>query len=158
MTNLHLIVLGTLKEKYWQEAEREYLKRLSPVFKITIHELKEESFGEKDMPEHITQKEAVKISKELEKIKPETVLALDEHGTSFSSVKWAEYLGQVCEEAHTIALIIGGPFGLHPSIREKVHKLISLSPLTFTHQMARIILLEQIYRAMMIQSGRKYHY
>ena len=68
MTPLHLIVIGKLKESYWQEAEGEYLKRLSPWAEVILHEIKEESFSEKDLPEMIKAREADKIIETLEKI------------------------------------------------------------------------------------------
>ena len=152
--NIHLICLGKLKESYWRDAEAEYLKRLSPYYKIHIHELKEVGFSEKDNPENIKAKEAELIKEVLNKTKTELVIALDQHGKQYSSEDLASFLA----DKNDIALIIGGPLGLHDSIMQLVKFKISLSSLTFTHQMARIILWEQIYRAKTIQIGKKYHY
>jgi|SRR3989344_901649 len=159
MLHIHLITLGKLKESYWREAEAEYLKRLQPYAKIFVHELKEESFTEKDTPEIIKQREAEKIKSELSKIKDTYIIALDEHGKQFSSVKLAQQLNnETMQQSNTITFILGGPLGLDKTILSLSPFTLSLSPLTFTHQMARIILLEQVYRAMMIQGNRKYHY
>ncbi len=158
MLNIHIITLGKLKESYWREAEAEYLKRLQPYAKIFIHELKEESFGEKDNPEIIKKKEADKIKIELLKIKDSYVVALDEHGKQFNSVQFAQNLSNLSNSNNSFTFIIGGPLGLDQTIAEIANLKLSLSPFTFTHQMARIFLIEQIYRAVMIQTGRKYHY
>ncbi len=173
MLHIHLIALGKLKENYWREAEGEYTKRLGAFVKLTIHELKEESFSEKDSPEIIKEKEATKIKTELEKIPESYIIALDERGKQFSSLELSQKIfgsnpslypspirggteGGV--NTNNITMVIGGPLGLDRTILEKANLNLSLSPLTFTHQMARVILLEQIYRAMMINNKRKYHY
>lgn len=158
MQKVHIITLGKLKETYWQEAEAEYLKRLKPYFKIQIHELREESFSEKDKSETIKQKEAEKIKAILVKIKDASVVVLDEHGKSFSSVQFAEQIKIIAAGQTNTVFIIGGPLGLDESILKLANLKLSLSALTFTHQMARVFLLEQIYRAAMISAGRKYHY
>lgn len=159
MQKVHIITLGKLKEKYWQEAEAEYLKRLKPYFKIEIIELREESFSEKDKPEIIKKKEAEKIRAVLAKIKNVFIIALDEHGKSFSSIQFAEQVKNITSgQTNNIIFIFGGPLGLDESILQLSNLKLSLSSMTFTHQMARIFLLEQIYRAAMINTGRKYHY
>ena len=156
MLHIHLITLGKLKETYWQEAETEYLKRLKPYTKIIIHELLEESFSEKDKPEIIKQKEAEKIKNELAKISDGYIVTLDEHGKQFSSVDFAQKLSST--NSNNLICIIGGPLGLHESILKLAQQRLSLSQMTFTHQMIRTFLLEQIYRAQMINTGRRYHY
>ncbi|OGH92672.1 MAG: hypothetical protein A2563_03295 [Candidatus Magasanikbacteria bacterium RIFOXYD1_FULL_40_23] len=157
MLHIDLIILGKLKETFWQEAESEYLKRLKPWAKITIHELREESFSEKDNIENIKQKEAEKIIGTLEKIKDAHIIVLDEHGKNFSSKQFAQHFTEL-EQFHHLTFIIGGPLGLHESILKLAKLKLSLSSMTFTHQMARVFLWEQIYRAMMINSSRNYHY
>ncbi len=161
MIHLSLIVLGKLKEKFWQEAEAEYLKRLQAWAKITIHELREESFSEKDNPEKIKQKEAEKIVTQLKKASLEQsyIIVLDEHGKQFSSLDFATHINQLSnQQINDFTFIIGGPLGLDESILKPANLKLSLSSMTFTHQMARVFLWEQIYRAMMIQNNRNYHY
>lgn len=158
MLHIHLIFVGKLKETYWREAEKEYLKRLTASTDIVIHELKEESFSEKDPVEMIKEKEGKKILETLDKISDSLVVALEEKGKQFSSVDFAKNLSNWAGLSHSITFVIGGPLGLSKSITSRANMTFSLSPLTFTHQMARVILLEQIYRAMMIASNRKYHY
>ncbi|MDD2758249.1 MAG: 23S rRNA (pseudouridine(1915)-N(3))-methyltransferase RlmH [Patescibacteria group bacterium] len=159
MLHVNIICLGKLKEKYWREAETEYLKRLSAFAKVEIKELKEESFGEKNNPDEVRQKEALKIKSALVGRADSFIIALDEHGKPFSSILLASELNNLTnKQISNLTIIIGGPLGLHESILKSADLKISLSSLTFTHQMARVILLEQIYRAMMINNGRKYHY
>lgn len=155
MLRITLICLGKLKEAYWRSAEAEYLKRLSPFAKIEIKELKEESFDEKSDRKKIREKEAGKIIAALPKGES-FIVVLDEHGHQLSS---ADLAGSIKDSEITspTTFIIGGPLGLDESILKLATLKLSLSSFTFTHQMARVILLEQIYRAMMIAGGRKYH-
>lgn len=153
---INIIVVGKFKEKYWEEAEKEYLKRLSAWFKINILELKEEAFSEKDDKNKIKQKEAQNI---LAKIpKNSFVIVLDENGTEFTSENFSEKLKTWLETENNLTFILGGPLGLHESILKKANFKVALSQMTFTHQMARVFLLEQIYRGQMINQNRKYHY
>lgn len=154
MPHINIITLGKLKEEYWRDAEKEYLKRLSPFYEIKINEIREESFDEKSDREKIKLLEAEKILAALEKTKTENIVALDEHGKKFSSTAFSEFISPLAD----ITFIIGGPLGLHQKILEKVKQKISFSDMTFTHQMIRVFLLEQIYRAKTINIGKKYHY
>jgi len=156
MFNIQILCLGKLKENYWQEAELEYLKRLKPYAKIKLIELPEEPFRENDDTEIIKQKEAEKIKKNLPK--DSLIIALHETGKEFSSKEMAEFLQANSARGETIVFIIGGSLGLHESILKLAHKQISLSRLTFPHQMVRPILLEQIYRSGTILNNKKYHY
>ncbi|MFH2018403.1 MAG: 23S rRNA (pseudouridine(1915)-N(3))-methyltransferase RlmH [bacterium] len=159
MTNIHLIVLGKLKESYWREAETEYLKRLSPFADIQIHELREESFDEKTKPELVKEKEAKKIITELEKIKDKYIIALDETGKQFSSLELATQIkSPAFQQFNNLIFIIGGPLGLDETVVKQANLKLSLSKMTFTHQMIRVFLLEQIYRSMMINTNRTYHF
>ena len=159
MITIHLLTLGKLKESFWREAEAEYIKRLQPWAKIVVHELREESFTAKDSPDVIKNKEAVKLEAEMEKIGSAFVVVLDEHGVAQSSVQLSKKITSIIDTQNNhVVFIIGGPLGLGDSIRHRANLALSLSSFTFTHQMARIILLEQLYRAMMIAHGRTYHY
>ena len=155
MLNIKLIVLGKLKESYWKDAEAEYLKRLSPYTKINIVELKEEAFRSEKEREEVQKKEAEKILKGLD---PNDILiALHERGKEMVSADFSKLLEEKSQQGACITFIIGGPLGLHESVLKKAHMQLSLSQLTFPHQMVRTILLEQIYRGVMIGKG-KYHY
>ena len=160
MLHINIICLGKLKEKYWREATDEYLKRLSPFAKVEIKELKEESFGEKSGPITVKQNEALKIKAVLVGHADDFIIILDEHGKQFSSVDFSNLISSSSNTSlsSSISFILGGPLGLDESILKIADLKLSLSAMTFTHQMARVFLLEQIYRAMMIANGRKYHY
>jgi len=154
-----LICLGKLKENFWREAESEYLKRLQAFAKVEIFELKEESFDEKTSVENIKLKEAEKIITILEKNKNSFVIVLDENGKQFSSVDFSKKIDQVAQSGETeFIFIIGGPRGLGQSILQLAKLKLSFSSFTFTHQMIRVFLWEQLYRAFMISAGRQYHY
>jgi 23S rRNA (pseudouridine1915-N3)-methyltransferase len=159
MFSITTITLGKLKEKYWAQAEAEYLKRLTPYAKVNFIELKEESFDDKSKPEIIKQKEAEKIKNALTKFKDAYLIALNGNGKQFTSNQIAEQFNHLTiKQLNHFVFIIGGPLGLDPSIIKLANLQLSLSNLTFPHQMVRTILLEQIYRVMMINNNRQYHY
>ena len=158
MVTLYYLVLGTLKESYWKEAEAEYLKRLKPLVRIETIELREESFGDKDNVDRIREKEAAKIMMALKKIPHPYIIALDERGSEYTSVAFAQFLKKIMDTETSLVFIIGGPRGLDKTITHHARTTIALSKFTFTHHMARIILTEQIYRSLMIIQGRTYHY
>lgn len=159
MLHIKLVCLGKLKENFWREAEAEYLKRLQTFAKVEIVELKEESFDEKTAAEIIKSKEAEKIKNVLEKYKDAFVVVLDEHGKQFSSLAFSKHLFEIVGRGQgEFIFVIGGPLGLGESILKLANLKLSFSSFTFTHQMMRVFLFEQIYRAMMIEAGRQYHY
>lgn len=156
MLSVKIIVLGKLKETYWQSSEIEYLKRLRPYARVDILELLEEPFRDGDDPEKVKMKEAEKIKKVLHE--GELVIALHERGKEFTSPLFAKFLEDHSTRGETIVFVVGGPLGLHESILNLADLQISLSQLTFPHQMVRTILLEQLYRATTILNEKKYHY
>lgn len=155
MLNIHIICLGKLKETYWLNAETEYLKRLKPYAKITMTELPEEAFSEKSDRDQIKCIEAEKIKKHLKS--DDIIFALHEAGKEYTSPAFAEMIEKKSEQGQRLVFVIGGPLGLHSSLLETATTL-SLSKLTFPHQMVRTILLEQLYRSVTIQKGKQYHY
>ncbi len=159
MLNIKVICLGKLKEKYWQAAEVEYLKRLSSFVKIEVVELKEESFDNKIPSALIKEKEAQLLKNALNKFQDAFLVVLDEHGKQFSSVEFSKKISDLALQGNSqLVFVIGGPLGLDDSILKMAKLKLSFSSFTFTHQMIRVFLLEQIYRAMMIEGGRQYHY
>ena len=151
---INIVTIGKLKEEYWTKAESEYLKRLSVFTKINIIELKEEKFDEKSNHEVIKTKEAEKILKAIPK--DSYVIVLDKEGKQFSSEELSQKI--TIQQFDNLTMIIGGPLGIHESIKSIAKESWSFSKLTFTHQMMRVILLEQIYRSFMISEDRKYHW
>jgi len=156
MLKIKIICLGRLKESYWREAEDEYLKRLHPFAKLEIIEIPEVSFQPKDDPEKIKTTEGESILKQIKD--GEFVIALDERGGQKGSEELAHYLEEQSQQGQTITFVIGGPLGLSGEILGRANLRLSLSKLTFTHQMVRVILLEQIYRCGNILMGKVYHY
>ncbi len=156
MLSFTIISVGKLKESYWREAQKEYAKRLSSFCHMNIVELKEEKNDGKSNRESVQKKEAQKILKVIPK--NDYVITLDPEGQSYTSQKLSSYIELLTHEVSSISFIIGGPLGLHKKILSQSKKSISLSSFTFTHQMARIILLEQLYRAFMISNNRPYHH
>ncbi len=156
MFNLHLIVLGKYKETHWKNAEEEYLKRLKPYAKIRITEISEEAFHDINERDSIQLREAEKIKKYL--TPGSIVIACHERGKEFDSIMFAKLLEEKSQHGDEITIIIGGPLGLHPSLLKEVSLQLSLSKLTFPHQLVRIILLEQLYRAGTITTHKQYHY
>lgn len=154
-----IICIGKLKEKYWKDAVIEYSKRLSKYCKLDIVELPDEKAPETmsdAQQQQVIQKEGQKI---LKAIKSDSiVIALAIKGKMFSSEQFACQIEQYTVEGKShITFIIGGSLGLSDEVMNKSDTAISFSAMTFPHQMMRVILLEQIYRAMKIIKNEPYH-
>ena len=145
MVSIHLFCVGKLKEKHFAAACAEYEKRLGAFCKLTITELPETRLP-KD-PSH------AQIDAALEK---EAALCVE--GKLLASQDLAAQLEKwTVEGASSLALVIGGSFGLHPSVKERAQLRLSMSPMTFPHHLARVMVLEQVYRAFQINLGTRYH-
>lgn len=156
MQRITLITVGSLKESYWKEAQEEYLKRLSPFARVEVVVIPEVPLRSPGEREAVQREEAQRI---LERIgEGSRVIALDEHGKQESSVAFAKTITRWTQHGEPLTFILGGPTGLHPDLRQRTSAMMALSQLTFTHQMARVILLEQLYRSYMINRGQAYHY
>ena len=157
MDKIKLICVGKIKETYEKEAVFEYLKRLQPFADILVIEIKEEQIPKNPSHAEIEaalKAEAVKINKETEGYKK---IALCIEGKSVSSIDFASILKENSNKGLKTAFIIGSAFGLCEEIKDNADLKISLSKLTFTHRHARILLIEQIYRAYSIINNGKYH-
>jgi 23S rRNA (pseudouridine1915-N3)-methyltransferase len=154
---LVVICLGKTRERFVQEGIAKYLRYLKPYVDMEIRELREEKIHDlKDAPT-IRRREAEKILKAI----PSGAFfaALDERGQEFTSHEFAYFLNKRIESGgREIAFVFGGAMGLDESITEKADEVIAMSRWTFTHEMARLVLLEQIYRAFTIIKGKMYHY
>lgn len=154
-----IIQVGKTKHQFVQQAEQEYLKRLSPNAKINVITLKEASeiSTSEAARNNAKAQEATRI---LDAIPQHTfVIALDEHGKQFTSQEFAKFIEKNRDfEGANLTFIIGGPFGLHQTVLEKTQLTLSFSKFTFTHEMIRMLLLEQLYRAFTIISKKTYHY
>ncbi len=155
MQKITIICLGKFKEKAFVELEKEYLKRLSAFAKVNIIELKEVPYREGQDVDAVKLKEAGLIQNQI----PDNaiVILLEEKGTLRNSKDFANFFGRITSLGQELVFIIGSGVGLHNSLRGLSNYQISLSPLTFTHNFARVLLEEQLYRSFMINAGRAYH-
>lgn len=156
---LTIICVGKIKEKFYREALGEYAKRLSKYCSLSVIEVADESTQEQlssAVNEHALKKEGERI---LNKI-PDTayVIATAIEGRKYDSVGFSDILAKLLigGKSH-IAFIIGGSLGLHKTVKERADSLISFSEMTFPHQLMRVILSEQIYRAFKIIQNEPYH-
>ena len=149
---IKIITVGTLKEKYLQEAIKEYSKRLQKYTNLEIIEVKDEGVVE---PQKAIEIESSRIEKYLNN--KDYVITLEIEGKEYSSPEFAEKIRNTLIENSNITFIIGGSYGLSDSIKERSNMHMSFSKMTFPHQLFRVILLEQIYRAYKINNNESYH-
>ena len=156
---INVITIGKLKEDYLKAGVAEFSKRLRPYCNLLITELMEEK-----MPDRASEAEKQQvIAKEGEKLlkavrDDDFVIVLDVLGKMFASEEVAELLqAKALQGQSNISIVIGGAYGLSEEVKAKADLCMSFSKLTFTHQMIRLLLLEQIYRAFKIINKEKYH-
>ncbi|MBQ6260321.1 MAG: 23S rRNA (pseudouridine(1915)-N(3))-methyltransferase RlmH [Firmicutes bacterium] len=159
--NIEIICTGKLKERYWQDAAAEYSKRLSRFCKLTITELPESRLPDKAGPaeeQQVIESESRAVLKKLESMPQSFVIALAVNGKSLSSEQLAEKIGELGLSGRSrVVFVIGGSLGLSEELLRACDMRLSFSAMTFPHQMMRVILLEQIYRAFKINAGENYH-
>lgn len=152
---ISIVCVGRLKERFWSEAAREYLDRLRPYATVHVVEVPDRDHTGLGT-ERALALEAAGILKALPA--DAHVVCLDRSGTARDSESFAAWLA---ERAHAgsrqLAFVIGGPVGLAPEVLRRADEVMSLGPLTFPHNLARIIVLEQLYRAFRICRGEPYH-
>ncbi|MBI2644566.1 23S rRNA (pseudouridine(1915)-N(3))-methyltransferase RlmH [Candidatus Uhrbacteria bacterium] len=156
MYHIKIICIGKLKEQYWRDAEKEYVKRLGAYAKFSVHEIPEEPFRSSAERIQVLAKEGGKMIKIIPK--DAYCIALEIKGKSFSSESFAELIQGHGECGGMIVFCIGGALGLSDEVLERANTRCSFSALTFPHQLVRIVVLEQVYRAMTIVHGKQYHY
>lgn len=157
--NIKILTVGKLKEKFLKEGIDEYLKRLKSYVKVEIIEVAEEKEPANASPADeilIKEKEGERI---LEKVKPGSYLiALAIDGKRLSSEELAHQIAQLALEGKSdVAMVIGGSLGLSTAVLARADFRLSFSAMTFPHQLMRLILVEQIYRAFKINKGEPYH-
>ena len=159
MQKVTILCVGKLKEKFYMDAAAEYAKRLSRYCKLELVELPEERLPEDPSPAQIEAallKEAAAIRAKLPS--GAALVALCVEGELRSSEALARQMADWASQGvGQLVFLIGGSFGLHPSIKEAAKLRLSMSPMTFPHHLARLMVLEQIYRAYQINAGTKYH-
>lgn len=156
---IRILAVGKIKESFWKDAIAEYIKRLSAFTKIEIVEIDDEK-----APPRISNKEELRIKEKeehklMQKISDKDyVIALTLDEKQLDSVNFSRFLSRcLIDSGSSLIFVIGGSLGLGENILKRANKKISLSELTFTHQMTRVILLEQIYRSFKILNNETYH-
>ncbi len=144
MIKVNIVCVGKLKEAFWREGVEEYAKRLSRFCKLEMKELPEKSSPAAEADEILSRLSG-------------HIVALAVEGKQTSSEGLAKNIKTLCDKGEEITFVIGSSCGLDDKVKAASDELLSFSQFTFPHQMMRVILLEQIYRAFMINSGATYH-
>ena len=159
MLHINIICVGKLKEKYLTEALQEYSKRLSKYCNLNIIELQDEKLPSNlndSLINQIKEKESNNILSHLEK--SSYVISLDLKGKQYTSEEFASKISNISTNiAGNITFIIGGTLGLSKNVLAKSNELICFSKMTFPHQLIRVFLLEQLFRAFKISNNETYH-
>ena len=156
----YVICIGKLKDAYLRDGVAEFVKRMRPYGGITITELNESKIGDK--PSDVDRKQVViEEGERLLKNVPKNAYTalLDVYGKTMSSEDLAKTVAKLeVDGVSDMAFIVGGAFGVSDELRRSVNYKLSFSPMTFTHQMVRLLLVEQIYRASKINRNEPYHW
>ncbi len=157
--NINIIAVGKIKEDFFKKACAEYEKRLSRFCKLKIFEVADEAMSDRPSESETAQI----LKKEGEKIKnaikhTDVLISLCVEGKQMPSEDLAEFIGSAClDGANSFTFVIGGSLGLSEEIKKMSRVRLSFSKMTFPHQLMRVVLLEQIYRAFKINAGESYH-
>jgi len=154
MLDIEILAIGKIKIGYINNGVMEYVKRLSPYAKIKIVELPAIAFNSNNKAK-VKVDEGKKIQEYLAKRPGSWVVFLEEKGKSLNSVNFASIISKINKK---IIIVIGGSLGIDPEINFKPDFNMSLSALTFNHELARLVLFEQLYRAVTIINKKEYHY
>lgn len=154
MLDVTILAVGKIKEKYFAEAISEYAKRLKPYASLKFVELGSIAFKEFSR-EKAKNDEGKKITSYLDRNGDKYAIILDERGINFSSQKFSKYLQELNKP---IVFVVGGAVGLSKEVLERADYIMTLSSFTLPHELARLVLVEQIYRAVAIASNKTYHY
>lgn len=154
MGQIDVAVVGRVKKNQWQTAQDQYLKRLKRYTSLSLIEVKD-SVG-RGFPDSVAvQREGEDLLKATSKARRRILLTAQ--GEQLSSEELAHFLAHRIERYGHLAFLVGGPLGFAPEVESAADDHLSLSRLTFPHELARVILLEQLYRAFTILRGEKYH-
>lgn len=151
MIKINLVCVGKLKEKFWVDAQNEYIKRLSKFCKFEIIEVAEKNFLPNS--EQVLEEEGKDILSKLKGVS----IAFDVEGKKISSQEFAKLIESVAMKSSTLTFVIGSSCGLSNAVKTSVDRRLSFGDITLPHNLFRIVALEQIYRAFMINSGSTYH-
>ena len=159
MLNISIICVGKLKEKYWTLACGEYLKRLKMFCKCSVIEVDEKKLSANPSASEINETVAIEGERVLSKIPSSAyVISMCIEGNLISSEQLSKKLEDIAIGGKSnVVIVIGGSWGLSNAVKDRSDFKLSMSKMTFPHQMARVILLEQVYRAFQISNSGKYH-
>ncbi len=158
MANITIISVGTLKEDYLREAVAEYKKRLSQYARVEEINIKEEKIADEDDASQVRRALDAEGERILAAIpKGSGKIALCVEGKQYDSPALAALIGKMADESGKIALIIGSSHGLADTVKRAADVRLSVSALTFPHQLMRVVLFEALYRSFTILAGKKYH-
>jgi len=155
---IRIVAVGKRKERYWKEAEEEYVKRISPFAQVEVIEVADEKMGQgltDKAAQAVLKKEGERVLFAVRGYK--WVFALASEGEMYDSLAFSQKISDFAKVGTDIAFVIGGSLGLSDEVKDSAAGLLSLSKLTFPHRIARIVLLEQIYRAFKILNNQTYH-
>ncbi len=154
--NIKIIALGKIKEKFLKDGIDEFLKRLTPYASVEILELSPIEIKDENLTQKVLDQEGDKI---LAHIKPQSfVITMEIKGKMFSSEEFAQKIEDLTNDGVSeIIFVIGSSCGISPNVSARANLKLSMSKMTFLHQFARLILVEQIYRAFKIIKGETYH-
>lgn len=158
MLTINIVCIGKIKEKFFKDAIDEYSKRLSKYCKLNIVELPDEKIPEKlntNIENDIKSKECTNMINHIKK--DSYIICLDLNGKEFSSEQFSKKIEDISMESSQITFVIGGSLGLNQEILSLANQKICFSKMTFPHQLIRVFLLEQIFRAFKISNGETYH-
>jgi len=157
--NIKIVCVGKLKEKYFKDGIAEYVKRMSRFAKVKIVQVPDEKAPEKLSPAEMEQVKEIEGKRILDKIKDkEYVYVTAIKGNERTSEAFAKELSDLTTYGHSdITFVIGGSLGTSDAVNKRADDLISFGKFTMPHQLMRLVLIEQIYRAFMINSGSPYH-
>lgn len=158
MLSVKILCVGKLKERYLREAAEEYAKRMKPFCRLSVTELPEERLGDNPSPAEIQRAVTAESERIASKIdRGDYVIAMCVEGVNISSEEFSRRLEQISMQSSTVDLVIGGSWGLSEALKARADFRLSMGKMTFPHQLCRVILLEQLYRAFQIAKGTKYH-
>lgn len=156
MMKINIVAVGNLKEKYLVDACKEYLKRINRYHTINVIELEEERLP-KNYSEADISKVLVKEGQRIAKYLSGFVVILDLKGKQMDSIEFSKTIESISQISDTITFVIGGSYGMSDEVKSKAKLSLCFSKMTFPHQLFRVMLLEQIYRATAISNNVLYH-
>jgi 23S rRNA (pseudouridine1915-N3)-methyltransferase len=155
MLQVAILMVGKTREAFIQEGLAFYGKRLQPFFRLAVKSVREEKEGKNLSAETVKSREGERLRAQ---IPPKAyAVALDPHGKEYTTEEFAGWLAKRDEDGRPLAFLIGGHLGLDDATLAQAHEKLALSRLTLTHELSRLVLLEQLYRAKTILLGHPYH-